>query len=200
VPGAPAPMERPFGMLEWDSIAQGLLASDALAKEADVTTVAVRPVSPGRFVALFTGEVEEVRASLDRGLEVGGDSVIDSLFLPQPHPGIVPAIGARTGLDAVDAVGVIETLSLCSLIVAADAAAKTAAVQLVEIRLAMGLGGKAFCVVAGAVSHVESAIARGTELARERGHHLRSVVIPRPDPRIVEHLIDPHNPFSDFVI
>ena len=200
MPTVPAPMERPLGMLEWDSVAQGLFASDALAKEADVTTIAVRPVTPGRFVALFTGEVEEVRASLQRGLEVGGDSVVDSLFLPHPHPGLVPAIGARTGLGAVDAVGVIETLSLCSLLVAADAAAKTAAVDLLEIRLAMGLGGKAFCVVAGGVSDVESAVARGTELARERGHHLRSVVIPRPDARIVEHLIDPQSPFSDFLI
>lgn len=200
MPGVPAPMESPLGMLEWDSIAQGLLASDALLKEADVTTVAVRPVTPGRFVALFSGEVEAVRSSLHRGIEVGGDSVIDSLFLPQPHPGLVPAVGARSGLGAVDAVGVIETLSLCSLIVAADGAAKTGAVDLMEIRLAMGLGGKAFCVLTGEVSDVESAIARGTELARDRGHHLRSVVIPRPDPRTVEHLIDPNDPFSDFVI
>ena len=84
MPGAPAPMERPLGMLEWDSIAQGLLASDALAEEADVSTVAVRPGTPSRFVALFTGEVEEVRASLDRGLEVGGDPASRSSYRAAP--------------------------------------------------------------------------------------------------------------------
>lgn len=187
-------------MVEWDSIAQGWLAADALLKEADVTPVVIRPITPGRFVALFAGEVEEVRASLRRGQDIGGDSVVDSLFLPAPHPGIVPAIGARTGLDEVDAIGIIETLSSCAALVAADGAAKTGTVELLELRLAMGLGGKAFCVVTGEVSDVEAALDRGTELARDRGHHLRSVVIPRPDPRTATHLIDPLPPFSDFLV
>ena len=198
--GVPAPITDPLGMLEWDSIAQGVFASDGLVKEAEVTPLTVRPVSPGRFVSLFSGEVEAVRAALLRGQDAGGESVVDSLFLPAPHPGIVPAIGARTGLGSVEAVGIIETLSLCSLLVAADGAAKTGAVELVEIRLAMGLGGKAFCVMSGEVSDVEVALARGTDLARERGRHLKSIVIPRPDPRTVQYLIDPQDPFSDFVV
>jgi len=198
--GRSVPLTRPLGMLEWDGIAQGHLAADALLKEANVDVLTVRPVTPGRFVAVFCGEVEEVRVALQRGIEVGGDSVIDSLFLPAPHPGLVPAIGARTRIDAIDAVGVIETLSLCSLLLAADGAAKRAGVDLIEIRLAMGLGGKAFCVLAGEVSDVESAIDRGTELARERGHHLRSVVIPGPDPRTVQYLLDPEDPFTSFLI
>jgi microcompartment protein CcmL/EutN len=187
-------------MVEWDSVARGMEAADALVKEADVVLVAFRAVSPGRFIALFHGEVEEVRASLRRGLEVGADAVIDSLFLPNPHPGLLPAIGARVLPEDVDAVGIIETLSLCSLILAADGAAKTSEVTLLEIRLAMGLGGKAFCVLAGEVSHVEAAVARGRELATERGYHLRSIVIPRPDPRTVQYLVDPQAPFSDFII
>ena len=199
MPGAPAPINSPLGMLEWDSVAQGLFASDALIKEADVETIVVRPITPGRLVALFTGDVESVRASLKRGMEAGGDSVIDSLLLAAPHAGIVPAIGSRTGFENVEAVGIIETLSLCSLLLAADGAAKTGNVVLTEIRLAMGLGGKGFCVMSGEVSDVESAMARGTELARGRGHHLGSVVIPRPDPRTVRHLVDPIDPFSDFV-
>ena len=32
----PAPIVSPLGMLEWDSVAQGLLASDALLKEVAV--------------------------------------------------------------------------------------------------------------------------------------------------------------------
>lgn len=198
----PAPFLAPLGMLEWDSIARGMEAADALLKEADVRAVAVRPVTPGRYVALFSGDVDAVRASLRRGAEVGSDAMVDSLFLPRPHPELVPALGARTGLaeDAIGAVGVIETLSLCSLLVAADGAAKTGDVRLVEIRLGMGLGGKAFAVLTGEVSQVESAVAQGTALARERGHHLRSVVIPRPDPRMTAFLADPTPPFSDFLI
>ncbi len=187
-------------MLEWDSIAAGLEATDAVLKHAPVDSILLRPVTPGRYIALFTGEVEAVRAALKRGAEVGEAALVDSLFLPQPHPDLVPALGARTRLKDLSAIGVIETLTLCSLILAADAAAKTGSVSLTEIRLGMGLGGKAFCVLTGEVSQVESAISRGTLLAKERGYHLRSVVIPNPDPRMATLFLQPPQPFSDVTI
>lgn len=195
-----SPIRRPLGMLEWDSVARGIEATDALLKGANVELVLVRPVTPGRFVALFLGDVEDVRTAIEAGARVGADSLIDSLFLPAPHPGLVPAIAARTGRDRVDAIGILETLSLCSLLLAADGAAKTGEVHLLEIRLGMGLGGKAFAVLTGEVSQVEAAIQRGTDLAKGRGYHLRSVVVPRPDPRTVTFLVDPLPPFSDFVL
>jgi microcompartment protein CcmL/EutN len=64
----------------------------------------------------------------------------------------------------------------------------------------MGLGGKAFCVCTGEVSQVESAVAQGSLLARERGYHLRSVVIPQPDLRMVPFFLEPTQPFSDLEI
>jgi len=183
-------------MLEWDSVALGLLASDALLKEAPVTMCLQRAVTPGRFVALFSGQVEAVRIALKRGAKVGEEALLDSLFLPAPHPQLRGAIGARLERDSLEAVGVIETLSLCSLLLAADAAAKTGEVELLEIRLAMGLGGKAFCVLSGEVSQVENAVARGSRLARERGYFLRSVVIPKPDEATARALLQPLDPFS----
>ena len=189
----------PLGMLEWDSVAMGLFSTDALLKVAPVDPVLLRPVTPGRYVALFKGDVESVRAALKRGGEVGEDALVDSLFLPAPHPGITPALGARTKVKEIAAVGVMETLSLCSLLLAADGAAKTGEVGLIEIRLGMGLGGKAFCVLEGEVAQVEAAVGRGSELARERGQHLRSVVIPAPDERLAAALMDPQAPFSDLL-
>lgn len=196
----PTVLLRPLGMLEWDSIALGLAATDALLKEAEVEPLLVRPVSPGRFVALFSGDVDSVRSALRRGAEVGAGSLVDSLFLPKPHPSIGPALGARTGHREVDAVGVIETLTLCALVLAADGAAKTGEVRLLEIRLGMGLAGKAFCTLTGEVSQVRAAIEVGAALASERGHHLRDVVIPRPDPRLVAFFLDPTPPFSDVLV
>ncbi len=190
----------PLGAVEWDSVARGIQSADALLKAAPVTPLLMRPITPGRYLALFTGEVEAVRASVARALETGGESVIDHLVLPNPHSGLWLALGARGQDGALSAVGVIETLTVCSLILAADTAAKTGEVRLHEIRLAMGLGGKAFVVLTGEVSNVEAAVQRGADLARARGFLLSSVVIPNPDPTTVDFLSRPPSPFRDFVV
>ena len=187
-------------MIEWESLAVGLSATDALLKEAAVTPVVVRAITPGRFVALFAGEVEDVRSSMERGLQAGADCVRDHVFLPQPHPSLVPAVGARTGVRHVDAMGILEVDSTPSAIAAADAAAKEGVVRLSEIRLGMGIGGKGLVLLTGEVSQVDSALQAGSAIAESNGRLLRSVVIPRPDDRMAEYFVDPHDPFSDFVI
>jgi len=134
----------PLGFIEWDSVARGLAAADAMLKAAVVTPVVLRPVTPGRYFAVVSGDVEAVRASVAAGVLRGGESVIDQLVLPAPFPGIFPAVGGRTGALRLSAVGVIETLTLCTLFAAVDTAAKTGEVRVHDVRLAMGLGGKAF--------------------------------------------------------
>ncbi len=53
------------------------------------------------------------------------------------------------------------SFSVASLTEAADAAVKTARVSLIEIRLAMALGGKAFATLTGDVAAVRSAVDSG---------------------------------------
>ena len=62
---------------------------------------------------------------------------------------------------------------------AADAAAKAADVQLLEIRLANGLGGKSFVLMEGAVADVEASVGAGVELVRQVGLLVRGGVIPQ---------------------
>jgi microcompartment protein CcmL/EutN len=50
---------------------------------------------------------------------------------------------------------------VASLIEGADAAVKAANVELIEIRLAMALGGKAFVTMTGNVAAVQSAVDAG---------------------------------------
>jgi microcompartment protein CcmL/EutN len=69
------------------------------------------------------------------------------------------------------------TAAVC--IVAADAAAKTTDVQLLEIRLANGLGGKSFVLMEGTVADVEASVAAGVELVKEAGLLIRQVIIPQ---------------------
>ena len=81
-----------------------------------------------------------------------------------------------------------ETTTVAASILAADLAVKTAAVDLIDMRIANGLGGKSFFTLTGEVSDVRSSVAAGATLAQERGHLTREVVIPRPHPELGQYL------------
>lgn len=91
---------------------------------------------------MVTGDVSAVQSSV--GKQVGADAVVDDFILPNVHPSVITAIGSSTQIDNIQA-GVIETFSVASLIVAADATSKAANVELIEIRTGMGIGGKSIC-------------------------------------------------------
>jgi len=78
-----------------------------------------------------------------------------------------------------NAIGVLETKGFAALVLGADAAVKTAAVELVEWR-AVGSGYVSF-VVEGDVAAVRSAIDAATDAASKAGEVLSQLVIPRPD-------------------
>ncbi len=70
--------------------------------------------------------------------------------------------GARVP-GPVEALGIIETRSVAPVLAAADAGLKGAEVDLLDVYIADGLGGKAYLLFGGAVSDVEAAVAIGSE-------------------------------------
>ena len=78
---------------------------------------------------------------------------------------------------------------MASCILAADAAVKTAAVDLIEIRCATGLGGKSFLYLTGDVSSVNSAVEAGIDVLKGTGLILSHVVIPSPTPEIARSIL-----------
>ena len=170
------------GLLELASIAAGFETTDALRKEAAVQILRARAVSPGKFVILFTGTVEDTTSALRRGLEVGRDNLIDSLLIPNIEPTLLALMrgGRPNGVPELDAVGIIETLSVASTVRAADIAAKTASLQLLDVQLAVGLGGKSYVTLTGEVGDVTAAVEAGAADAERAGLLVRRVVIPRP--------------------
>jgi microcompartment protein CcmL/EutN len=76
-----------------------------------------------------------------------------------------------------------------SLIEAADAAAKAADIELIELRLAMALGGKAFATMTGNVSAVQAAVEAGAAVVSEKGLLVNKVVIPRPHENLLNELV-----------
>ncbi len=174
-----------LGLIECSSIAKGYEV--AVAKRSPVRLVWARTTSPGKFVILFSGDVEEVRQALARGVEIAGSAREDDMSIPNVHPHLLEAVRGPRNVS-VDALGIVETRTVATALLAADAAAKATAAELLEVRLAQHLGGKGFFTVVGEVGDVETAVARGAEVARERGALVRDVVIPRAAPELLEHL------------
>jgi microcompartment protein CcmL/EutN len=177
-------MHVAIAAVETSSIAQGTLAADAILKTAEVEILGLGPLSPGKFWILIGGEVAAVRVSFRRGLEAAGETLLDSLFIPQLHEGVLPALRGTCPPQEHDALGIIETLTAASAIVAADQAAKAAAVVLRDLRLSNGLGGKGVLWLSGAVGDVQAAIEAGRAEALRKGLLARSVVIPRLHPQL----------------
>ena len=182
-------MIETVGFLELNSIAKGVEAADAILKAAQVELTFAKPVCPGKYSILFTGEVAAVKASLDAGMAVGESHVGGSTVLPRVHPQVVEANNPATGFPGTGAIGGMEFFSITAAVYGADAAVKAANVTLLDVRLGMGLGGKSFVVMAGDVASVKASVEAGSEEGKNNGLLVSSVVIPSPRPEIFESLM-----------
>ncbi len=178
-----------IGLIEYSSIARGIGSADAMVKAAEVELVLSRTICSGKYMNLVAGDVQAVKNSVATGEEFAAEAVIDSFIIPNVHPDVFPAMSGSTGVEALDALGIIESFSVASLIEGADAAAKAAEVKLIEIRLAMALGGKAFVTMTGAVGAVESAVAAGAEVVSRSGMLVNTVVVPSPRPELLRDIL-----------
>jgi microcompartment protein CcmL/EutN len=182
-------MDPALALIEFNSIAIGIQAGDAMVKKAPIAAVRAGTVQPGKYLVLITGQVAEVDESLRAGVEWGGESVIDTVFLPQVHQAVVQAIGGSRVEGSGVALGVIETHDVAATIQAADAGVKGAEVTLREIRLADGLGGKAFCLFQGEVQDVAAAVEIGIGSLSDPEVLISQVVIPQLHQEMEENLL-----------
>jgi microcompartment protein CcmL/EutN len=182
-------MEPALALIEFNSIAVGIQAGDAMVKKAPIASIKAGTVQPGKYLVLITGQVAEVEESLQAGVEWGLETVIDTVFLPQVHPEVVQAIGGDRVEGIGPALGVIETRDVAATIQAADAGVKGAEVTLREIRLADGLGGKAICLFQGEVQDVEAAVEIGVDSLPAPAVLLNRVVIPQLHPEMGDNLL-----------
>jgi microcompartment protein CcmL/EutN len=178
-----------IGLVELGSIAAGFEACDAMLKTADVELVLARTICSGKYIVLVRGDVAAVEASVQAGARSAGVAVIDTFVIPNVHESLFPALAGTTKIETLGALGALESFSVASLIEAADAAAKAAQVQVMEVRLAMALGGKAFATLTGNVAAVESAVAAGAQVLAQKGLLVNKVVIPSPRPELLNEMI-----------
>ena len=169
-----------IGMIESTSIARGIEAADAMLKAANVGVLFSRTICPGKFAVAVSGDVAAVEASVDAGKDFLGHRLVDWLVIPNLHQDVPGALCGTGPLPVSGALGVIETYSATSVVLASDAAVKAADVSLMEIRLAMGLGGKGCALFTGNVAAVRAAIEAGVARVAESGLLVEHIVIPQP--------------------
>ena len=178
-----------IGFLEFNSIATGIEAADIVLKTAAVDLVFSRSGCPGKYYLLFYGEVAAVKASMDAGCALAGSHVVDSCVIPRVHPQVIKAINMTNVPDAMQAVGVMEFYSVTASVYSADAAVKAADVDLVDVRLGTGIGGKSFVILTGEVAAVRESVKAGVNTPNAEGMLVSSVVIPSPHPGLLDSLM-----------
>ena len=180
-----------LGMVEFTGIAVGIRASDAMVKAAPVQLLVSRPITPGKYMSLVTGDVASVTASVGAGVATATpECVLESFVLANLHDQILPALLGNDANPSIDAVGVLETSTAASIVEAADASCKSAPVSLITLHLANHIGGKGYVTFTGSVADVEAAVESGAAVAG--ASLLDRVVIPNPYAELNEHLLRKH--------
>ncbi len=181
--------EHSIGLLELSSIAAGFQVADAMLKAGTVRLLLSRSICSGKYMILVGGTASAVESAVAAGAAGANGCLIDQLVIQKIHPDVFAAIGRSQPATLTGALGVFESFNVATLIKAADAAVKSADVTLLEVRLAMALGGKAFCTLTGDVSSVELAVAAGRRVISEAGMLVNAVVLPRPHPDVYREVI-----------
>jgi Carbon dioxide concentrating mechanism/carboxysome shell protein len=181
-------MAKAIGMVEFTSIARGIYAADQMVKISDVEIVTASSVCPGKYIAIVHGDVAAVQDSVGIGEKMAEEYFVDSIVIPNVNPAVFPAITGATMPDKIQALGIMESFSLATMIIAADAILKSADLQPLELRLGNGLGGKAFFTFTGDVAAVQTGVEAGKAVAAEKGLLVNAEVIPSPSDRLVPSL------------
>lgn len=154
---------------EFGSIVDGVHAADAIAKGAPIASLLTGTTHPGKYVVLVAGDTASVEVANAIVTDLGVDT-IDSRFLPDIAVEVADMVTSEVTAAPTsgEAIGVVETTSVSSGVDAADAAVKSAAVNLSALRMADGIGGKSYLLVEGPVGEVEAAVEAACDRAGDK--------------------------------
>ena len=176
------------GVIEIRSIAKGIEACDDALKSANIRLVSAHPSCPGKYEMILTGPLSDVQTSLERVRDTYGRYVIDAVLMGRIDETVVRALLGGQNAKAEGALGVIETFSASSAIKAADTAVKTSKVEIYDLRVSRGMGGKGMVLLTGEVSDVTAAVEAGSLYAKDQGLFASSSVMASPHKELWEHL------------
>ncbi|MBU0528713.1 BMC domain-containing protein [bacterium] len=167
-----------IALIEYSSIATGILAGDAMLKKAPITVIKSGTVHNGKYLVLIGGSVASVEESYAKGLTVNPDDIIDSMILPNVHQQLHDSILGTRLKCTKESLGIIEASSVSTMIKASDAGVKGADVNIIEIRLADDIGGKSFTIYNGSVEEVQAAVEIAKNAITSSEHWVNETIIP----------------------
>jgi microcompartment protein CcmL/EutN len=178
-------MSKALGLMEFKTIPIAVYATDEMLKAAGVELMYAAPICPGKYITMVSGEVADVESSVKRGIAAGETFLVDSYVIPNVAEEVLPALTGTVNVPDIEAIGIIETIAAVSSIKVGDIVVKAARVNLLEIRLARGLGGKGEVFYTGELGAVEAAAKAALESVGNEGGIVSSVVIPRPSKALI---------------
>jgi microcompartment protein CcmL/EutN len=181
-----------LGFIELSSISRGLYLTDAVLKKAPVRVIASQPISSGKHVLLFIGDVASVQESHQTALEQADGTLLKQILIPGVHDELAPFLDSLWSSEALrspvqEAVGIAESSTLAGAVLAADSALKSARVKLCRMRLGQGIGGKAYFVITGKQEEVEAALEAVQARLKELDSFCRVDLVARPQDEALVH-------------
>jgi microcompartment protein CcmL/EutN len=142
--------------------------------------VTARPSCPGKYEIVLTGSISNVSAAVAHVNSKFDGYVIDSSIMGRIDEQVIRALfGTQEGVRE-GSLGLIETFSAASAIKAADIAVKTARVEIYDLRVSRGMGGKGVVMLTGDVGDVTAAVEAGANYAKDISTLSSYTVIPAP--------------------
>lgn len=181
-PQAPA-----LAFFEFSSIARGLFLTDQAIKKAPIQVLVSQPVSSGKHILLFQGDIASVEESYRVVDTLSEGTLLKKTFIPGIHPDLQEFLESGwppevTNIpSAFDSIAIIESLHLSAAILAADKALKISPVQLCKLKLGQGIGGKAYFIISGGLDDIQASLAASEDILKSLESFVRSDLIPNPD-------------------
>ncbi len=176
------------GVLELKSMAKGIEACDQALKSANIRLVSAHPSCPGKYEIMITGGLSDVQAALERIRSGYAPYIIDAVLMGRIDESVVRALMGAQDAVAHGALGIIETFSASSAVKAADTAVKTAKVEILDLRVSRGMGGKGLVLLTGDIGDVTASVEAGSQYAKDQGLFVSSSVIAAPHGELWEYM------------
>ena len=162
-------MFKAVGVIELKSVPKGVEATDAALKSAGIEMVSAHPACPGKYEIILTGSISNVQAAVDHVRSKFDGHVIDCSVMGRIDEQVISALFGTQTTAKRGSLGLIETFSASTAIKAADIAVKTSRVEIFDLRVSRGMGGKGVVMLTGEIGDVTVAVEAGSNHAKATG-------------------------------
>ena len=181
-------MFKAVGVIELKSVPKGVEATDAALKSAGIEMVSAHPSCPGKYEIILTGTISNVQAAVDHVRAKFDGHVIDSSVMGRIDEQVISALFGTQTTAKKGSLGLIETFSASTTIKAADIAVKTSRVEIFDLRVSRGMGGKGVVLLTGEIGDVTAAVEAGSNYAKSTGMLSTFSVIAAPHEELWQQL------------